>query len=147
MKENGQNFTLKMNTCMILLKNIEYVMKVSTNTWKNIYKLHKPSDFFVHVNEKDDDDDEEEDVEKKGDEVDDINLDDEEEEWEATRGSLLDIQSIEETDVEKIVAAVMTSSPHFLRKSLVQYGSEKALTKLVVVTTATLSTQPSSGHV
>ena len=48
-----------MNTCMILLKDIEYVVKEDTNTWKKMYKLHQPSDFFVHVNDKDDQDEEE----------------------------------------------------------------------------------------
>ena len=73
---------------MILLKEIEYVVKEATKTWKNIYKLHQPSDSIVHVNEKDDGDDKEEDIEIKYDEIDDVNLDDEKEEQEATRGSL-----------------------------------------------------------
>ena len=86
-------------------------------------------------------------METKDDEVDDVNLDDEEEEQEAARGTLAEIQSIEETDVEKIAVVVMASFPHSLRKALVQSGSEKASIKLVVATTATPSTQPSSGPV
>lgn len=64
---------------MIFLKDIEYVVKVATTTWKNIYKLHQPSDFFVHFDNKDDED-KEENIEIKDDKLDDVNLDDEEEE-------------------------------------------------------------------
>ena len=77
-KKNEEKITLKFNTCMILMKDIEYVVKAATTTWKKIYNLHQPSDFFVHINYKDDDD-EEKDVEIKDDELDDVNLDDEEE--------------------------------------------------------------------
>ena len=60
LKKNEKNFTLKMNTCMILIKDIKCVVNVATTTWKNIYKLHQPNDFFVHIDDKDDDEDEEE---------------------------------------------------------------------------------------
>lgn len=91
LKKNVKKFTLKMNTCMILLKDIEYVMKVGTTTWKNIYKLHQPSGFILHVDDKDDEDD----IEIKDDELDYVNLNDEEEEQEATGANLLEIQAIE----------------------------------------------------
>lgn len=146
LKNNEQKFTLKMNTCMMLLNNIKYVVKVA-RTWKNTYKLHQPSDFIVHVNGKDDDGDEEEDVEIKYDEIDNVNMDDEEEEQEVARGSLPEIQSIEETDVKKIVVEVMASFPHSLRKTLVQSASKKAPTELVVTTIATPSTHPNSGPI
>lgn len=57
-KKNEENLTLKFNTCLILIKDIEHVVKNATNTWKNIYRLHKPSDFLVDV--KDDDEEEKE---------------------------------------------------------------------------------------
>ena len=79
LKKNEKNFTLKLNGCMILLKDIESMVKVATTTWKNIYQLHQPSNFVVHVDDNDDEDEEEE-VEIKDDEIDDFNLDDEEEE-------------------------------------------------------------------
>lgn len=75
---------------MIFLKDIEYVVKTTTTNWKKIYKMHQPSDFFVHVDDKDDKDKEDEEG-IKDDELDDVNLDDEEEEHEATGGSLLEI--------------------------------------------------------
>lgn len=43
---------------MILLKDIKYVVKVATTTWKNIYQLHQPNDFDVHVDDNDDEDEE-----------------------------------------------------------------------------------------
>ena len=79
LKKNEEKFTLKFNTCMILLEDIEYVVKTTTTTWKSIYQLHQPSDFVVHVDDKDDEDEEEE-VEIRDDDLDDVNLDDEEEE-------------------------------------------------------------------
>lgn len=146
LKKNEEKFTLKFNTCMILMKYIEYVVKATTTTWKRIYKLYQPSDFIIHVDDKDDED-EEEDVETKDDEIDDVNLDAEEEVHIATGGSLLEIQGIEETDVEKIVVAVMASFPHSLSTTLVQSSSEMDSTELVVDTTTIKSTQPSSEYI
>ena len=123
LKKHKKNFPLKMTTFMILLNNIKYVVKVATSTWKNIYKLHQPSDFIVHVNDKDDDGDEEKDAEIKDDKIDDVNVDDEEERQKYTRGSLPKIQIIEENDVENIAAIVMSLFPHSLRKDSVQCGS------------------------
>ena len=87
LKKNKKKFTLKSNICMILLKDIEYVMKKNTITWRHIYQLHRHRDFVVHIDEKEGEYQEEE-VEIKDDEIDDVNLDDEEEEQEATRGRL-----------------------------------------------------------
>ena len=43
------------------MKDIEHVVQNAINTWKNVYHLHKPSDFPIDV--KDDDDDEDKDEE------------------------------------------------------------------------------------
>ena len=43
---------------MFLMKDIEHVVKNANNTWKNIYLLHKQSDFPINVSDKDEDDDE-----------------------------------------------------------------------------------------
>ena len=129
---------------MILVNDIEHVVKIATTTWKNIYKLHQQSDFVIHVSDKEDDDnDDEDDVEIQ----DDVNLDDEEKEQEATEKNLPEIQSIEETDPEKIATIVMASFPHSLRKDLIPSSSEKASVKLVMETTATPYTQPISAPV
>ena len=67
---------------MILVNDIEHVVKIATTIWKNIYKLHQPSDFVVHVSvidvaydKEENDNNDEEDIE-----IDDVNLDDEEKE-------------------------------------------------------------------
>ena len=61
------------------------MVQSTTTTWKNIYGLHKPSEFFVHVDGKDgEDEDVEEEVEMKDDGINGVNLDDEEEEHEVT---------------------------------------------------------------
>lgn len=81
LKKNEKKFTLKFNTCLILLKDIESLVKSNATTWKNIYGLHKSSDFVVQVDDKDgEDEDAKEEVEIKDYEIDDVNLDDEEEE-------------------------------------------------------------------
>ena len=51
------------------MKDIEHVVKNATNTWKNVYLLHKTSDFIVNVNDEDDDDKEEKDEEENVEEV------------------------------------------------------------------------------
>ena len=43
LKENEGKMTLKFNTCLILIKNIESIVKSATTTWKNIYQLHELS--------------------------------------------------------------------------------------------------------
>lgn len=142
MKKNEEKLSLKFNTCLVLIKDIESVVKTTTTTWKNIYNLHQLGDHVVHIDDKDDeddkDDDDEEDVETK----DDVIMDDEEQEHEATEENLPKIQSIEETDPKKIVVAIMASFPHSPRKFLMPSSSEKVSTKLVVATTATPCTQP-----
>ena len=60
LKKNEEKTTFKFNTCLILINDIEHVVKNATNTWKNIYILHKQSDFIVNVSDKDEDDDEHE---------------------------------------------------------------------------------------
>ena len=54
LKKNEEKLTLKFNTCLGLMKDIDHVVKNATNTWKNIYLLHKPSDFPINVNDEDD---------------------------------------------------------------------------------------------
>ena len=51
---------VRLNTYLVLVKEIGHIVKNATNTWKNIYLLHKPSDFVVSVSDKDEDDDEQE---------------------------------------------------------------------------------------
>ena len=49
LKENEDKMTLRFNTYLILMKDIEYFVKSATTTWKNIYHLHKPREYPVEV--------------------------------------------------------------------------------------------------
>ena len=49
LKKNEQNFTLRFNKCLILMNSIEDVVTSANKNWKNIYCLHKPSDFPIKV--------------------------------------------------------------------------------------------------
>ena len=79
-KKNEENLTLRFNTCIILMNNIEDVVTSANKTWKTIYYLHKSSDFPIQVEDKD----EEEEDDEKEEEIEEINLD-KGEEQEATK--------------------------------------------------------------
>lgn len=141
-KKNEVKLTLKFNSCLILVNDIEHVVRNATNTWKIIYNLHKKSDFFVNVSDKEDDGENEKEEENDDEEVTNYdNIDDEEQEQEATEEILPDIQSSKETNPKKIIEIVIASLPHSLRKELKTSSSEKATTKLYVSNTANPSTQ------
>ena len=53
---------MRFNTCLILLNNIEDVVNIATKTWKNIYFLHKPSDFLMQVEEEEEEEEKEEEL-------------------------------------------------------------------------------------
>ena len=76
LKKNEEKLTLRCHTCLILMKNIEDVVRNENNIWKNIYLLHKKSDFPVQVDDKDD---EEEKDEEKEEEIEKITVNEEEE--------------------------------------------------------------------
>ena len=63
LKENEGKMTLRFNTCLILIKNIESIVKSSTTTWKNIYQLNEPSVETIIIKDIEDDSDEGEDDE------------------------------------------------------------------------------------
>ena len=55
LKDNESKMTLKFNTCLVLMKDIEYVLKNAKNTWRNVFHLHKMSEYPIEI--KDDDED------------------------------------------------------------------------------------------
>ena len=59
MKKNEEKLTLRFNTCLILMNNIEDVVTITTKTWKNIYCLHKLIEFLVQVEEEEEEEEEE----------------------------------------------------------------------------------------
>ena len=60
LKPNEAKLTLRFNTCLILMNNIEDVVNSSTRTWKNMFYLHKSSDFPVQVEKEEEEEKEEE---------------------------------------------------------------------------------------
>ena len=59
MKEHEGRMILKFNTCLILMKSIELVVKHATDIWRDVFHLSKPTDDPVEI--EDDDNDEEDD--------------------------------------------------------------------------------------
>lgn len=59
LKKNEDKMTLRFNTCLILIKDIEHVVKNATRMWKNIYHLHKYSGSPIEVKADNSDDEEE----------------------------------------------------------------------------------------
>ena len=57
LKEHEGRMILKFNTCLILMKNIESVVKNATDVCRDVYHLNKPTDETVEI--KDDDSDQE----------------------------------------------------------------------------------------
>lgn len=140
LKKNEEKLTLRFNTCVILLKEIEHVVKNKMNTWKNVYLLHKLSNFPVSLSDKDDEDDQEKDEEKIDEEITHFNNIDgeEEQEKEATKEGT---QDVEETDPVKIVATFVTSLPHSPRKIVTKSSTKIASVGLIVSNTASTSIQ------
>ena len=122
------------------MKDIEHVVKNTTNTWKNIYLLHKKSDFPIYVSDNDEEDDGEG---EKEEEIEKVTLDDGEEEQEqkATEEELSELQSIEETGPKKIAIVVIDSLPHSSSESLKISSLKKATIELVLSNIASSSTQ------
>ena len=54
LKDNENKMTLKFNTFLVLMKDIDYVVR-------NVFHLHKPSDYLVEIKDDDDDSDKDED--------------------------------------------------------------------------------------
>lgn len=62
LKEHENMMILKFNTCLILMKNVESVVKNAIDVWRDVYNLHKPTEDPVEI--KDDDSDKDEDDEE-----------------------------------------------------------------------------------
>ena len=145
LKKIEEKLTLRFNTCLILMKDIEHVVKNANNTWKNIYILHKQRDFIVNVSDKDEDDDgHEKDEEVDNEEVthyDSIDDKEEEQGQEATKEDLPTIQNTKETNLEKIYVVVIASHPHSPSETLKILRLEKATSKLIMKNIISTRTQ------
>lgn len=56
LNKNEENLIVRFNTCLILLNEIEHVVKNATNTWKNVNLIHRMRNFVVSESDEDDDD-------------------------------------------------------------------------------------------
>ena len=65
MKEHEGRMILKFNTCLILMKNIESVVKNATDVWIDVFHLNKPTDETIEIKDDDSDQEDEEDDNKK----------------------------------------------------------------------------------
>ena len=63
LKDNENKMILKFNTCLVLMKNVEHVVKNATDVWKDVFHLHKPTEDPMEI--KDDDSDKDEDNEEE----------------------------------------------------------------------------------
>lgn len=61
LKDIENKIILKFNTCLVLMKDIEYVVKNATNAWRNVFHLHKLSEYPIEIKDDDDDSDKDED--------------------------------------------------------------------------------------
>ena len=53
MKNHEGTMMIRFHTCLILIKDIENVIRDATNMWKNIYHLHKPSEDPIEIKDND----------------------------------------------------------------------------------------------
>lgn len=135
-KKNDDKMTLRFNTCLILIKDIEHVVKNATSMWKNVYHLHKKSDFPVEVKDDYSDDEEEETY------IEPTHFDNEEvEEDKEEEATKEDKEDDEETDPMKIIATVIASLPHSPSKPTTTSSSEIASTSFIGTTIDTSNIQ------
>ena len=119
------------------MKDIEHVVKNATNTWKNIYLLHKPSDFPIIVDDNNDDDKDEEGDDEETTNFVTIDYEDYKEQ-EATKK---ETQDDEEIDLVKIATIVIASLPHSPRKLVTTSSTDTALTRLTVTISVNTNAQ------
>ena len=130
---------LKFNTCLLLMKDIEYVVRNITNTQRNVYHLQKPSEHPMEI--KDDDEDSTQFFMIDYQEI--MKDDEEEKEKEATKEEKEDD---EETNLVKIAIAIIASLPHSPAKPTITSSLEIASKSMIVATTDTSNFQSLFAH-
>ena len=114
---------LKFNTCLILMKNVESIVKNATNVWRDVYHLNKPAEDPVEI--KDDESYKEEDDEDDNtplvtiivEDMQDLMKDREEEKEEEAKEE----DKQEEEDPMRIVVEVIASLPQFPPKFAISF--------------------------
>ena len=59
--EHEDRMILKLNTCFILMKNIESIVMHALNVWKDVYHLKNPSQDVVEIKDDDSSDNDDDD--------------------------------------------------------------------------------------
>lgn len=99
---------LKFNTCRILMKNVESVVKNSIDVWKDVYHLLKPIEDALEIKDDDSDKDEEDEedntpsIRVTAEEMQDLMKDGEEEKEEKAKEEDKQEEEDEESDPMKI---------------------------------------------
>lgn len=130
------------NTCLILLKSIEPVVKNAIDVWSDVYKLQKPSEEIVEINDDDNDGDEED---MDGGNTISMDVTDEDLEQlarEKEEEEMKEEEVEEEDDPKNIAAAIIASlpqSPPKTTKSTVEIGSSS---KIVSITETSIAQSP-----
>ena len=139
LKDNERKVTLKFNTCLVLMKDIEYVVNNATNIWRNVFHFQKLGEYPIEIKVDDDDSDKYEDNDEDTtqfvtiDTIDYLKLmkdDEEEKEEEATKED----KQEEEIDPVKIAMAIISSLPHSPVKLATSSSSEIASVDFIVTT-------------
>lgn len=142
MKKNKEKMMMRFHTCFILVKDIEHVVKDAIDIWKNVYHLHKPSEFPIDIKDGDDDSDDEEDntsyVTFNAEDYQALKDDKAEKDEEIDEE---DKEGDEENDPVMIVTQVIASLPHSPRKTATSYGMETDSTSVIVTSKDISSTQ------
>lgn len=149
MKKNEDKMTLRFNNCLILIKDIEHVVKSATKTWKNFYNFHNPSDFPVDIKDEKEEGKDEEENEGSTHYVtivyeeykDQLAKEKEEEEEQEAKATKEDKQDDEETKPMKIVAIVIASLPHSPIKLAAISNSKTTSASLIMTTIDTSNVQ------
>lgn len=132
LKKHEGKMLLRFHTCLVLINDIDLVVRDVPNMWKNIYHLHEPSKDLVEI--KDDNSSEEED-----DTLDiTITIDDYEELMKDDVKEREEEDEKEENDRVRIAAQVIASLPHSPMKVSTSSGIESSSAKVITSTTDTL---------
>ena len=140
MKKNEEKMTIRFHTWLILIKDIEHVVRDATNMCKNIYLLHKPSEDLVEIKDDDDDGDKDEDNEEDNTPCvtidakyyQDLMKNDEEEKEDEAEEEVREQKEEEESDPIRIATKVIASLPHSLVKIATSSSMETTSMSLIV---------------
>ena len=144
LKEHENRMILKFNTYLILMKNVESVVKNATDVWRDVYHLNKLAENLVEI--KDDESDKEEDDEDDNtpsvivtaEDMQDLMKDREEAKEEEAK----DEDKKEEEDPMRIAVEVIASLPHSPPKTAIS-TMETASASMILSSSATSIAQSS----